>query len=148
MATANHLHFQFGSVCFENQKQRQTGGPAEDELRKTCLENNSCNKRSRVCWTGWFLGRRCVYPSVSVHGSVFLAAGLHNHFQLSCVFDHLLRQLRGGNGHFFCPLVLTGESVAAVWVLSPAALKSKKHTAPVIWMLYSPCAKIPRRNRV
>lgn len=55
-----------------------------------------------------------------------LGGGLHNHFQLSCIFDDLLCQLGRGDGHLFCPLLLTGERVIAIWAQTPSSLNWKK----------------------
>ena len=60
----------------------------------------------------------CLYMSECVPGG-----GLHNHFQLSCVFDDLLCQLCGGDGHLFCPLLLAAERVVAVCAQTPSPLK-------------------------
>lgn len=51
--------------------------------------------------------------------------GLHNHFQLSCVFDDLLCQLSRRDVHLFCPLLLTAKRVAAICTQSPSPLPWK-----------------------
>lgn len=75
-----------------------------------------------VCWvSGVFFWVR-LYMVECVSGG-----GLHNHFQLSCVFDDLLCQLRGGDGHLFCPLLLVGERVIAICAQTPSPLKWNKN---------------------
>lgn len=68
--------------------------------------------------------------------------GLHNHFQLSCIFDDLLCQLRRGDGYLFCPLLLTGERVLAVWAQTPSSLRRNTQEALAVQKLNSMSERI------
>jgi len=107
----------------------------------SCLGNksitpaiNEVTSLRETVWADWMCAgsvaclSECVCTGLSVPGG-----GLHNHFQLSCVFNDLLCQLRGGDGHFFCPLLLTGKRVIAICALSPASLKWNE-TNSQLWL--------------
>lgn len=100
-------------------------------LRETAFELTGCILD--VHWISSICVWVCLYMVECV-----LGGGLHNHFQLSCIFDDLLCQLRRRDGHLFCPLLLTGERVIAIWAQTPSPLKLNK----IKWTISCGCLTI------